>query len=192
MAILPVVLASASPRRKELLGHIVGNFTVEPAFVDETPLANEGPTDIVRRLSINKTLNVANKHLNSLVIGSDTIVAVDKTILGKPLDYEDFLHKMQLLSNRKHNVYTGVCICDASSAKALYLDEVVVTEVTMAEISTEEALAYWQTNEPLDKAGGYAIQGIGGKFVKSIKGSYSAVVGLPLFETQRLIKKITE
>lgn len=187
-----VVLASASPRRKELLGHIVEKFTIEPADVDETPIGKESPSELVSRLAMSKAEYVAKNQSGALVIGSDTIVAVNNNILGKPLDYNDFIHKMTLLSNNTHKVYTGICIFDTYKTTKPYVNEVIVTEVTMAEISTADALAYWLTGEPQDKAGGYAIQGIGGKFVKSINGSFSAVVGLPIYETKQLIQKITE
>lgn len=192
MLTLPVVLASASPRRKELLGHIVDNFTIAPADIDETPLINESPRELVCRLAISKANYVAKNQSGKLVIGSDTIVAINDIILGKPLDYEDFVTKMALLSNNTHKVYTGICVVDTSKPAKPYLDEVLVTAVTMAEIDAAEAQAYWLTGEPKDKAGGYAIQGIGGKFVKSINGSFSAVVGLPIYETKKMIQKITE
>lgn len=192
MLALPVVLASASPRRKALLGHIVDKFTIAPADIDETPFINESPRNLVRRLAISKAEYVAKNHSGKLVIGSDTVVAIDNRILGKPADYEDFMATMALLSNKTHKVYTGICIFNTSQATTLYLDEVLVTEVTMATIDTTEASAYWLTGEPKDKAGGYAIQGIGGKFVKSINGSFSAVVGLPVYETKKMILKITE
>ena len=192
MLSLPVVLASASPRRKELLAHIVETFVIEPSSVDETPIANESPCELVSRLSISKAESVAKNHSGALVIGSDTIVALNNSILGKPLNYKDFIRMMALLSDNTHNVYTGICIFDTSQATKPYIDEVVMTEVTMAKIDEADALAYWLTGEPKDKAGGYAIQGIGGKFVKSINGSFSAVVGLPIYETQQLINKITE
>lgn len=192
MLTLPVVLASASPRRKELLGHIVDNFSIAPADIDETPLINESPKDLVSRLAIGKAEFVARNLSGKLVIGSDTVVAINNNILGKPINYEDFIAKMELLSNNTHKVYTGICVFDTSQAKKPYLDEVLVTDVTMAEIDASEARSYWLTGEPKDKAGGYAIQGIGGKFVKSINGSFSAVVGLPIYETKKMIQKITE
>lgn len=187
-----MVLASASPRRKELLGHIVDNFSIAPADIDETPLINESPKDLVSRLAMGKAEFVARNLSGKLVIGSDTVVAINNNILGKPINYEDFIAKMELLSNTTHKVYTGICIFDTSQAKKPYLDEVLVTDVTMAEIDASEARSYWLTGEPKDKAGGYAIQGIGGKFVKSINGSFSAVVGLPIYETKKMIQKMTE
>jgi septum formation protein len=189
---LPVVLASASPRRKELLGHIVDNFTIAPADIDETPLINESPRELVSRLALGKAEYVARNLSGKLVIGSDTVVAINDNILGKPTDYDDFITKMELLSNNTHKVYTAICVFDTSQAKKPYLVEVLVTDVTMAEIDVNEAQSYWLTGEPKDKAGGYAIQGIGGKFVKSINGSFSAVVGLPIYETKKMIQKITE
>jgi septum formation protein len=189
---LPVVLASASPRRKELLGHIVDNFTIAPADIDETPLINESPRELVSRLALGKAEYVARNLSGKLVIGSDTVVAINDNILGKPTDYDDFITKMELLSNNTHKVYTAICVFDTSQAKKPYLVEVLVTDVTMAEIDVNEAQLYWLTGEPKDKAGGYAIQGIGGKFVKSINGSVSAVVGLPIYETKKMIQKITE
>jgi septum formation protein len=189
---LPVVLASASPRRKELLGHIVDNFTIAPADIDETPLINESPRELVSRLALGKAEYVARNLSGKLVIGSDTVVAINDNILGKPTDYDDFITKMELLSNNTHKVYTAICVFDTSQAKKPYLVEVLVTDVTMAEIDVNEAQLYWLTGEPKDKAGGYAIQGIGGKFVKSINGSFSAVVGLPIYETKKMIQKITE
>lgn len=192
MLTLPVVLASASPRRKELLGHIVDNFTIAPADIDETPLINESPRELVSRLALGKAEYVARNLSGKLVIGSDTVVAINDNILGKPTDYDDFITKMELLSNNTHKVYTAICVFDTSQAKKPYLVEVLVTDVTMAEIDVNEAQLYWLTGEPKDKAGGYAIQGIGGKFVKSINGSVSAVVGLPIYETKKMIQKITE
>jgi septum formation protein len=189
---LPVVLASASPRRKELLGHIVDNFTIAAADIDETPLINESPRELVSRLALGKAEYVARNLSGKLVIGSDTVVAINDNILGKPTDYDDFITKMELLSNNTHKVYTAICVFDTSQAKKPYLEEVLVTDVTMAEIDVNEAQLYWLTGEPKDKAGGYAIQGIGGKFVKSINGSVSAVVGLPIYETKKMIQKITE
>lgn len=192
MLTLPVVLASASPRRKELLGHIVDSFTIAPADIDETPLVNESPRELVSRLAISKAAYVAKNQSGKLVIGSDTVVAISNTILGKPTDFENFMAMMALLSNNRHKVYTSICIFNTALDSKPYLNDVLVTEVTMANIDATEALAYWLTDEPKDKAGGYAIQGIGGKFVKSINGSFSAVVGLPIYETKQLIQKITE
>lgn len=192
MRTLPVILASASPRRKELLSHIVDEFSVKPANIDETPFSNESPSKLVSRLATSKAEYVAKKHSGCLVIGSDTVVAINDIILGKPKDFNDFTNMMQMLSNNTHTVYTGVCIFNTSRATRLYLDKVLVTDVTMATIHASDALSYWQTGEPQDKAGGYAIQGIGTKFVKSINGSFSAVVGLPVYETQQLINEITE
>ncbi len=182
----PIVLASASPRRKQLLGYIVDSFTQISADIDETPLLNETPKQLVSRLATSKAQFIQNTHADSVVIGSDTVVAIDEKILGKPLNYNDFLAMMATLSGSVHNVYTGVSIL----YKDTCLSETIVTKVIMSEITKIEAQNYWATNEPQDKAGGYAIQGIGGQFVKSIEGSFSAVVGLPIHETKYLLTKI--
>lgn len=182
-----IVLASASPRRKELLSHIVERFVVQSADVDESILPNETPEILVERLAKSKAQVIADQYPDSLVIGSDTVVAYEESILGKPLNQQNFLSMMQLLSNKWHQVFTGVCVIH----KGELLSQVVVTKVKMTNITQADALAYWLTKEPEDKAGGYAIQGIGGQFVEKIEGSFSAVVGLPLLETKQLIAQFT-
>lgn len=188
---ISIILASASPRRRELLSHIVREFKVMAADVDEALKKDESASNLVERLAQMKAQCIMQSLPNevraqTLVIGSDTVVAHPQEILGKPLDYNDFQRMMRLLSNTTHQVYTGVCVL---LGKAL-LSQVVVSDVTMATISQDEIEGYWATREPADKAGGYAIQGIGGQFVTGIKGSFSAVVGLPLFETKALIQEI--
>lgn len=198
----PVVLASASPRRRELLGHIVKTFTSDSADVDETPKKDESAYDLVERLAEMKAQFIARKLVadftspksefrltaKSIVIGSDTVVAKANVILGKPSDYNDFRRMMMMLSDSSHEVYTGVCVVYGKTV----LRKVVITQVTMGVISEQDMVDYWASNEPNDKAGGYAIQGIGGKFVKQIDGSFSAVVGLPLFETKCLIDQMQQ
>ena len=188
---ISIILASASPRRRELMSHIVSEFEVAAADVDETPKKDESASNLVERLAQMKAQCIMQSlpdkvRAQNLVIGSDTVVAHPQEILGKPLDYNDFKRMMGLLSNTTHQVYTGVCVLLGSAL----LSQVVVSDVTMATISEDDIERYWATREPTDKAGGYAIQGIGGQFVKSIKGSFSAVVGLPLFETKTLIQEI--
>lgn len=180
---VPIILASSSPRRKALLAQIVDKFSVESASVDETAYPQESPQTLVERLSKLKAKVIADSHANSIVIGSDTVVAIDGTVFGKPLDFDDFRYKLQQLAGNWHQVFTGVCIFHQQKC----LVKVVTSNVKMSPISEQDMLSYWQTNEPLDKAGGYAIQGIGGQFVEKINGSYSAVVGLPLFETKQLL-----
>lgn len=190
MWVLPIVLASASPRRKELITYIANDICIDSADIDETPLLHESAHELVQRLACSKAQCVALRHKNALIVGSDTVVAIDRTILNKPTDYNDFLRMMSLLSNHQHQVYTGVSVINTACNRMA--NEVVVTHVTMGEISTQDAADYWRTQEPCDKAGGYAIQGIGGKFVKSINGSISAVIGLPIYETKKLLIQATE
>jgi septum formation protein len=190
MYCLPVVLASASPRRRELVAYIAAELSFDSADIDETPFPHESPHDLVLRLALSKAQSVAKRHPRSLVIGSDTVISVGDTILGKPYDLTDFRRMMTLLSNTQHQVYTGVAVINTVSMRTL--NKVLITHVNMGEISSQSALSYWQTGEPHDKAGGYAIQGIGGKYVKSISGSISAVIGIPIYETKELLTQVSE
>lgn len=191
-----LILASASPRRAELLSHIVRDFDVRAADIDESVQANESPRDLVKRLAIQKAKAIlhrepassSNSGLRSdaLVLGSDTVVTIDSLILGKPKNYDDFCYMMSMLSGRAHDVYTGVAVVSKHICESI----VIKTEVQFCEISDPDKVFYWGSNEPQDKAGGYAIQGIGGQFIVAIKGSFSAVVGLPLYETKQLLNKV--
>ncbi|MFT6267450.1 MAG: septum formation protein [Alphaproteobacteria bacterium] len=187
---LPVVLASASPRRRELIAYIADKLSFDSANIDETPLYNESAYDLVERLALSKAQYVATRHANALVIGSDTVIGINDIILGKPIDFNDFARMMALLSNTQHQVYTGVCVVNTATKRIV--KQVLTTHVNMGEISSQNTFDYWQTGEPQDKAGGYAIQGIGGKYVKSINGSISAVIGLPIYETKQLLIQATE
>nr|WP_136251361.1 Maf family protein [Ningiella ruwaisensis] len=181
-----VVLASASPRRQELLARICKNFVVESADIDETPKDNEAPETLVVRLALEKAKCVFNKHRSAVVIGSDTVIAFNNAVLGKPKDKADFMRMMSLLSDKTHRVLTAVaCVTDSQQKTVL-----VETRVTFCEISEQDAIDYWNTGEPKDKAGGYAIQGLAEQFVKHIQGSFSSVVGLPLYETKQLVKSV--
>ncbi|MBS3666932.1 MULTISPECIES: Maf family protein [Halomonadaceae] len=175
-------LASASPRRRDLLASIGVPVTVHPCDIDETPLVGETPHAYVQRLAVAKAEAAA--PLTGLpTLGSDTAVVVDGRILGKPADFDEGAEMLRLLSGRTHEVLTAVAV----SGPAGMLSSCVATQVTMREISADEITAYWRTGEPADKAGGYAIQGLAAIFVKQIQGSHSAVVGLPLFETTHLL-----
>jgi septum formation protein len=182
-----IVLASASPRRAELLRNIVLEFDVMPADIDESVKSNETGSELVLRLATLKAQKVLNDCPNAIVIGSDTVIRKGTKILGKPTSKADFLEMMNLLSGEMHEVLTGLAIISTQQVKAV----VVKTEVQFATMSQEQALRYWQTEEPLDKAGGYAIQGIGAQFVKSINGSYTSVVGLPLHETKLMLESFS-
>lgn len=182
MAIL--CLASASPRRLELLASIDVDCEVRPVDIDETPLPGELPRDYVCRLAREKAL--AGAVLSELpVLGSDTAVVLDGEILGKPRDRAHALEMLAALSGNTHEVLTGVAV---SGPQGL-LDICVTTRVTLRAISPAEAAAYWATGEPRDKAGGYGIQGRAAVFVSHIEGSHSAVVGLPLYETTELLAR---
>lgn len=182
MAIL--CLASASPRRLELLASIDVDCEVRPVDIDETPLPGELPRDYVCRLAREKAL--AGAVLSELpVLGSDTAVVLDGEILGKPRDRAHALEMLAALSGNTHEVLTGVAV---SGPQGL-LDICVTTRVTLRAISAAEAAAYWATGEPRDKAGGYGIQGRAAVFVSHIEGSHSAVVGLPLYETAELLAR---
>lgn len=179
------MLASASPRRAELLRQIGVAFIQRPVEVDETAFDGEPPPVLVRRLACAKAeAGAAGADLP--VLGSDTVVAIGGEILGKPRDREDALAMLARLSGRTHQVHTAVAVTHAGGMD----DALVTSEVGMREISPAEAAAYWTTGECADKAGAYAIQGCGAVFVSHLEGSYSGVMGLPLFETAELLARV--
>lgn len=175
-------LASASPRRRALLASIGVPVDVLPSDVDETPLVGEQAQDYVERLAIAKA-KVATSHTSLPVLGADTAVVVDGMIMGKPNSEQEGAAMLSALSGRTHQVLTAVAVVGRQGVRACC----VITHVTMRAIRQDEIARYWQTGEPVDKAGGYAIQGLAAIFVEKIHGSHSAVVGLPLFETTRLL-----
>ena len=181
-----IVLASASPRRAALLEQIGVPFVVEPAAIDEAPAPDEAPTALARRLALAKANAI---HSTLPVLAADTVVAVGagetRRIFGKPQDRAAFEDMAKALSGNTHTVCTAVAMRAQSRAEA----KVVRAQVTLRVIDEREAAAYWATGEPRDKAGGYAIQGIGGIFVRCVHGSPSAVVGLPLAETELLLRR---
>ncbi|MBB5322115.1 Maf family protein [Marinobacter oulmenensis] len=178
-----LILASASPRRAELLTQIGLSFRVQPANIDETPAAAESALAYVERMAREKALAVAGQHPEDLVLGSDTSVVLDGLILGKPESDQQARETLNSLSGVTHQVMTAVAL-----ARGEFCDTVVsVTDVTFRDLSDDEIAAYVATGEPADKAGSYGIQGRGGIFVSELKGSYSAVVGLPLQETADLL-----
>lgn len=181
-----VILASASSRRHELLSHILSNFEVQTADIDETPQSGELPAALVGRLAKSKALAIWHKNPDAIVIGADTIVTLGHEIFGKPTSQNDSIAILKKLSEKRHTVMTGIAIISASKK----LSKIVKTEVEFTCLSTKQIQNYWHTGEPQDKAGSYAIQGIGGKFVKQITGSYSNVVGLPLVETQLMLAEM--
>jgi septum formation protein len=180
-----IILASASPRRKELLAQINVTPIIHPVDLDETPLPDEQPLDYVQRLAAEKSALCATMLNTGLpILGADTVVVLDDSIMCKPKNREDGIAMLTKLSGRTHQVYTAVSLLGKQHWQA-----VSITEVTFREITESEMLAYWHTGEPTDKAGSYAIQGLGSLFVESITGSHSGVIGLPLFETAGLLAK---
>lgn len=179
-------LASASPRRAELLGQIGVPFQRVSASIDETPRVAEEPAVYVERLAQEKAqagLQRLEQAADAVVLGADTAVVLEGRILGKPQDRADALAMLAALSGREHQVLTAVALCSATRRASV----VVASQVCFAPISAAQAEAYWASGEPLDKAGSYAIQGLGAVFVAGMSGSYSAVVGLPLCETASLL-----
>lgn len=183
----PIYLASGSPRRRELLTQIGVPFVALSAAIDETPQPDEAPADYVARLALGKaragfaSLPADGRH--GVVLGADTAVIIDGRILGKPLDQADALAMLMSLSGREHQVLTAVALFDGARSEVVN----VSAQVRFRLIEPAEAQAYWASGEPVDKAGGYAIQGLGAVFVAGLQGSYSAVVGLPLCETAALL-----
>ncbi|MFT6329335.1 MAG: septum formation protein [Bermanella sp.] len=181
-----VILASASSRRHALLSYLLSDFEIQMADIDETPFSGELPEALVRRLANSKAHSIWLKNPDSIVIGADTIVTLGDEIFGKPLSQNDSMRVLKKLSRQRHIVMTSVAMFGADKK----ISKVVKTEVEFTSLSEKQINAYWQTGEPQDKAGSYAIQGIGGKFVKQINGSYSNVVGLPLVETQLMLAQM--
>ena len=179
-----LILASQSPRRAELLRQIGVDFQCLPAEIDETPLANESAADYVHRMSVEKARAIHSLHPQALVLGSDTSVVLDDRILGKPEDRAHGIAMLLELSGRTHRVLTGVALVHERIEYALS-----ASRVSFRTISPGEAARYWDSGEPRDKAGGYAIQGLGAIFVEHIEGSYTGIMGLPLFETAALLNR---
>lgn len=203
-----IVLASASPRRQELLRNAGIAFTVQPADIDETPLAGEGPRECAERLAREKALAVWRKRPEEVVLGADTIVVVEETILNKPVDATDAVRMLRMLSGREHRVITGVAVAGpadrdkspvlpkpgrsgapAISGASELRSSSETTVVTMSDISDEEICAYAATGEPMDKAGAYAIQGMASRWIPRIVGDYSNVVGLPVALVYRMLRE---
>lgn len=180
-----IILASASPRRQELLNQIGVCYTVCAVEIDETPLVNELPLAYVQRLAAEKSAACVAKLQTTLpVLAADTAVILGDRIMGKPKDKEDALNMLRLLSGKTHQVYSAISLRGSDHDQA-----VNITDVTFKNLGEQEILDYWHSGEPVDKAGAYAIQGKGSVFVVSISGSFSGVVGLPLYETAQLLLK---
>ncbi len=179
-----LLLASASPRRREILDCLGLDFDARGVDLDETPLPDEGARDMVLRLATAKAQAAAEAE--RIVLAADTAVVLDGEIFGKPTGRDDALRMLEALSGREHEVLTGVAAAFGGSV----VTAVSETRVRFRELRRDEALNDWHSGEPLDKAGAYGIQGLGGVFVSNIEGSYTGVVGLPVFETARLLNAL--
>jgi septum formation protein len=184
---MKLILASASPRRAEILRAAGIAFTVLSSAVDETPLPGETATDMVRRLAAAKAELVAARAVGpAIVIAADTVVALDGAVMGKPRTSDDARHMLEKLSGRTHSVITGVALVRLPDVERREFTE--ITQVHFTALSDEEIVRYLSSGEPFDKAGAYAIQGVAGRFIPRIDGCYFNVVGLPL---ARLCRELT-
>jgi septum formation protein len=172
----PIILASSSPRRKELLSQAGVAFTIVVSGCDETPIPGESAREMVERLAVVKAAVVADQHPHAYVIGADTTVCIDGEVLGKPESFEDACSMLRKIQGRTHEVLGGIAIINR--AHGLEKRWSHATKVTMAPMSEEVIARYVRSGEPMDKAGSYAIQGLGLQFVDTVEGSYSNVVGL--------------
>ena len=179
-----VCLASVSPRRHELLAQIGVPHTVVAADIDESVRTGEAPRDYVLRMARQKALTVRERGETLPVLAADTTVVLDNTIFGKPRDRDEGLAMLGRLSGRTHEVLTAVALANSRDVTL----RLSVSTVRLRGLTSEECAAYWDTGEPRDKAGGYAIQGAAAVFIESLRGSYSGVMGLPLFETGELVR----
>ena len=181
------ILASASPRRRELLRQLGLSFFVVPSRLQETNQSGMNPIEHAIYYAESKAKEVANRHPHNWVLGADTIVVLGEVILGKPADFTEASAMLSRLSGQSHSVITAICLVHASME--VMESDWVETKVFMRSISVKDIEGYVRTGEPMDKAGAYGIQGIGGCLVKRIEGSYSNVVGLPLCETLELLRR---
>lgn len=179
-----VILASGSPRRRELLGDMGIEFEIDVPDVDETVAG--APDEMVRVLAERKARAVAAKRSEGLIVAADTLVALDGRALGKPVDDEEAKEMLSSLSGRTHDVFTGVCVMDAASGRCMV--EADRTGVCFREVSNEEIESYVATGEPRDKAGAYAIQGGAGAFVSGYEGSRTNVIGLPVELLDKMLR----
>ena len=209
-----LILASASPRRQELLRNAGISFAVEPANIDETPKLGESPQDCAERLALEKALTVWRSRREDVVLGADTIVVVDDMMLGKPADADDAARMLRMLSGKRHQVITGVCFVGPARAHSdeksplpaksagngapsgttpseSFRSASETTLVTFDKLSEKDIRDYVATGEPMDKAGAYAIQGIASRWIPRIEGDYSNVVGLPVALVYRMLRERT-
>ena len=180
-----LILASASPRRRDLLTQIALPHTVRPAHIDETLYENEDPLAYVRRLAFQKAACIAEAEPHGTILAADTTVVLDSRILNKPANLNEALHMLNALAGRTHHVHTGIAVVHAGNTRT----HVETTAVTFTGIPDTELTAYLATGDSLDKAGAYGIQGYAARWISRIEGDFFNVVGLPLAATLRLLRK---
>ncbi|MCI6796770.1 MAG: Maf family protein [Succinatimonas sp.] len=178
-----LILASGSPRRRELLSRLTNDFQIAIPNTDEHILPNEDPKNLVLRLSLEKALAVQKKYPDATILSADTVVTYEGRILGKPHDHNEAFEFLKLLNNRTHEVFTGICVLLRKDIR----QKCIQTQVTFGNFKEQILKTYADSEEVLDKAGAYAIQGKGAFLVRSINGSASSVIGLPLYETSELL-----
>lgn len=184
-----IILASASPRRQELIGRLIPDFKVMTDNSPEEVIIGEKPEETVKRLAKQKAENIAKEITDdAVVIAADTMVALDGQVLGKPCDEKEAYNMLQMLSGNMHQVYTGVAVIDTKSGKII--NEYETTGVKFRTLLDEEIKAYIKSGEPMDKAGAYGIQELGALFIQGIEGDYFNVVGLPLCRLGRILKEM--
>lgn len=184
---MKIILASSSPRRKEILENANVKFDIIKSEIDEVILDNELPSQVVMRLAFEKCIDIATKHRECLVIGADTVVVLDDVILGKPKDIDEAIAMITQLSGKTHQVITGISLINLSANKKII--DYVVSNVKFKDLSAKDIKDYIQTNESLDKAGAYGIQGYGALLVEEIQGDYFNIVGLPISRLSDLLKQ---
>jgi septum formation protein len=180
-----LILASGSPRRKELLAQIVKEFEVIPSSYEEDMTLSKTPEELALHLSLGKAEDIAKKFPDAIILAADTFVQVENELLGKPIDLEDAKKMLRKESGKVQKVISGVVIIDGSTRKTT--QDVVVSEVYMKNLSDEEISEYVTTHQVLDKSGSYAIQEIGEKFVEKIEGSFTNIMGLPMERVKELL-----
>ena len=186
----PILLASASPRRRDLLARAGITFTVQTSEIEESVQAFSTPKEAVKELAQRKAVAVYERYAKGkgvVVLAADTLVSLGRLLLGKPEDKAHARDMLEALSGRTHQVQTGVCILLPSGLRITFCDQ---TDVTFRELAPEEIVSYLATDEPMDKAGAYAIQGGAAKFVRKIQGDYNNVVGLPIDHVRTLLKQL--
>lgn len=193
MTSFDIYLASASPRREELLNSLGFCIKCCPADIDETPKKDEAPEDYVQRLALEKAISalscLPNRIINIPFLGADTVVVCEGKLFGKPVDKQHAMQMWQAMSGGEHQVLTAVAIIDGFEENSQQIVELSISQVKFKKLYDVEMEAYWKTGEPHDKAGAYGIQGYAAAWVESIQGSYSGIMGLPLFEVNRALRQ---